>query len=69
MRQLSVKCPSVLIFGDLNSRTKYLQDYVMPDNEVFENIHMQDTMNCNLSSRVLRKMVILDCIDRILTPA
>ena len=42
MRQLSVNCSSVLIFGDLNSRKKHLQDYVTPDNEVFENINMQD---------------------------
>ena len=42
MREWSVNCSSVLIFGDLNSRTKHLQDYVTPDNEVFENINMQD---------------------------
>ena len=42
MRQLSVNCSSVLIFGDLNLHTKRLQDYVTPNNEVFENINMQN---------------------------
>ena len=64
---LSINCSSVLIFGDLNSRSKHLQDYVTPDNEEFENKILMCRiylMNCNLNSRVLKKIAILDCIDR-----
>ena len=40
MRNLSVNRSSVLIYGDMNSRKKHLQNYVWPD--VFENLNMQD---------------------------
>ena len=42
MRNLSVDCSSVLVFGDMNSRSKNLQDFVRPDNEMFENLDMHD---------------------------
>lgn len=42
MRRFSTICSSVLIFGDLNSRSKKLQDYVLPDNDLFENLNLKD---------------------------
>ena len=42
MRKFSVECSSVLMFGDMNSRTKQLQDFIRPDNEMFENLDMRD---------------------------
>ena len=43
MWRLSVNCSSILILGDLNSRTKKnLQDYVQSDNAIFENLNMDD---------------------------
>ena len=42
MRRLSVNCSSVIILGDLNSRSKNLQDYIIPDNEIFDNLSLND---------------------------
>ena len=42
MRRLSVDCSSVILMGDLNSRTKNLQAFVTPDNSIFENLDLDD---------------------------
>ena len=42
MRRRSVNCSSTFTLGDLNLRTKNLQDYVQPDDAIFENLNMDD---------------------------
>ena len=39
MNRLSAYCASVLLLGDLSSRTKKLMEYIIPESDIFESIN------------------------------
>ena len=39
MNRLSANCASVLLLGDISSRTKKLMDYIIPESDIFESIN------------------------------
>ena len=42
--RFSANCSSILMLGDFNSRTKNILDYVIPDNDIFENTNQSEIL-------------------------